>query len=73
MSLLSASSARPSPDVAVREILPFCGRDVLLLCVAEGPNFIELQTAAGQIAQRLVLVLAACLAYVYQQLHDRDD
>jgi hypothetical protein len=58
---------RPCPHVAVTELsLKFDGY-VLLLGVAERPNFIALDTTAIQVAQMLILVLLASLAYVREQ------
>jgi hypothetical protein len=39
-----------------------------LLAVAERPDFIALETLAGQVAERIVLVLGACTPGIDQEL-----
>ena len=58
---------RPRPNVAdTKRALEFL-RDVLFLRADEGPYFIALHALARQVAQRLVLILGAGLAYVFQK------
>jgi len=63
----------PSPNVARSLRRGLCSRHVLRLGVAERPNLIELEPSAREIVERLLLVLAAGFASVYQQFHDGDD
>ncbi len=45
--------------------------DVLRLGIDESPNLIDLEALATQVAQRPVLVVAECLAGIFQQLNNR--
>ena len=60
----------PRPHVAVAEHVGLVGGDVLLLGVAERPNLVALDYRAGQVDERLGLVLRGRLADVLQQVRD---
>jgi len=59
---------RPCPNIA--ELPLFVGGNVLLLRIAEGPNFVALNTLAGQINQHRLLIVLACLSDLRQELEN---
>lgn len=61
---------RPSPDVATA-LLALGGGDVLFFAPDERPNFVALDTLAGQVAESLVLKFGTSFAQIGQELHDR--
>src|SRR5690606_13150769 len=58
----------PGPHVAHVELALLVERDILCFGVAEGPDFIDLNTTARKVAEGAVLVLGAGLTKVYQEL-----
>jgi hypothetical protein len=61
---------RPRPNVAITKLSLKFDWDVLLLGVAERPNFIALDAATIQVAEMLILVLLAGSSYIREQLED---
>jgi hypothetical protein len=61
---------RPRLDITKTRLLLEPLRNVLLLRVAEGPDFVALNPLAGQAAQGLVLVSLAGRAQVHEELED---
>jgi hypothetical protein len=64
------AKSRPRPYVAVSKLAAQVGGDVLFLGVAERPNFVALDSLAGQIAHRFVLIFRAYRSDTNQQFGD---
>ena len=60
----------PRPNVAIAKFALEGSRDILFLHPHEAPNLVALERLAGQIAKRLILILGADFAGIYQQLGD---
>ncbi len=58
----------PRPNVSISELAAQLFRDILFLRVAELPNLVALNSLAGQVAERLVLIFRARLTNSCQQL-----
>ncbi len=60
----------PRPHVPVAELALVLGSDVLLLAVAERPDFVALDPLGGQVGEHAVLILGARLAHLDQKFDD---
>ena len=65
------AQGRPGPDRTKAELTPQGFRQVPVLRKAERPDFITLDTLAGQVAKLFILILGAGRAEVSQQFEDR--
>lgn len=59
---------RPGPNVASFALKKLLNRGISLLGINERPNFIDLDALAGQIYERLVLIIEASLTGIDHQL-----
>ncbi len=57
----------PRPNIAVTKFPLFIRRNILLLRIAEAPDFIELQPLTGQVAKRFVLILSTDESHFEQE------
>jgi len=64
---------RPSPDVSRFASSHHFRRGILVFGVYKGPNLIALDTLAGEVSQRLVLICRTGRADIDQQLGHRVD
>jgi hypothetical protein len=70
----STSCPRPAPstrpDATVTEFSLFVGGEVLILRVAESPDFVALNSLAGEVSQGLILKFGAGLTGIDAQRHN---
>ena len=62
---------RPSVYVTITQHAAFTFRDVLFLCIAEGPNLVTLDVFAAEVTERPILVNHERLAGINQHLGNR--
>lgn len=60
----------PRPHIAITKLALLFSRDILLLGIAELPDFIALDSLARQVAKRLILIFRTCLSNLSQQFEN---
>jgi hypothetical protein len=64
------TNRRPRPDITEPKLTALLFRNVLVLGVAERPNFVTLNSLALEVAENLVLEVAASRTDLGKQLYD---